>query len=86
MAGTENSTDCQRCNRAWLRLIFGQLQIIGATAGLYLLIETGVSRETTIVVGATLLVSICSRLVFSRKRARQPETPHTAAPCRRITI
>ena len=54
--------------RAVLRLILGQLQIIGATAGLCLLVKSGVSRETAIVVGTTLLISIASRIIFRSRR------------------
>ena len=56
MSDTGDSTGVNRGERkrAVLRLILGQLQIIGATAGLYLLVKTGVSRETVIVVGTTL--------------------------------
>jgi hypothetical protein len=75
--GVSHASDSLKANRderkcAVLRLILGQLQIIGATAGLYLLVKTGVSRETAIVVGITLLVSITSRIIFRSGRAPDP--------------
>jgi len=53
-------------NRAWLRLVLGLVQIAGASAGLYLLVRTGLTLATVIVVVTTLVISIVSRLVFAR--------------------
>ena len=53
-------------NRALLRLIFGLLQIAGASAGLYLLVRTGLTAPTVIIVTGTLVISIISRVMFSR--------------------
>lgn len=53
--------------RALFRLVLGQLQIIGATAGFYLLMTTGASQKTVIVVGTTLIISITSRIIFRSK-------------------
>lgn len=63
----------RQVKRAWLRLLFGQLQIIGATAGLVLLFQTGVNAWTIGVVAATGVVSIISRLLFRRSPAAQNE-------------
>lgn len=64
MTGSE--TEGPKRKRAVIRLILGQLQIMGASAGVYLLLTTRVSSATMIVVGVTLLVSIWSRLIFAR--------------------
>ena len=53
-------------NRARLRLAFGLLQIMGASAGLYLLLRTGLTLPTVIVVAATLAISLTSRIIFTR--------------------
>ena len=55
-----------RSVRLWavVRLVLGQLQIIGATVGLILLLQTGVSDLTVGVATTTVLVSLTSRLVF----------------------
>jgi hypothetical protein len=51
--------------RALLRLAFGSVQIMGASAGLYLLLKTGASVATGLVVGITMVVTIVSRLLFA---------------------
>ncbi len=53
--------------RARLQFVFGQLQIMGATAGLLLLVAQGISKPTVIVAGVTLVITLVSRLVFSRR-------------------
>jgi len=50
--------------RAVIRLVLGQLQIMGATAGLLLLVQTGVTDWTVGIVAATGLVGVASRLSF----------------------
>lgn len=55
-----------RKTRAWLQFLLGLLQIIGATSGLWLLSAEGVSKPTVILAGATLVIMLVSRLVFSR--------------------
>jgi hypothetical protein len=66
-------TRCQR-QHAVFRLVLGQLQIMGATAGLVLLLNTRVTRQTIIVVGTSLVMSIASRIIFwSRRPADQRE-------------
>lgn len=50
--------------RAWAQLVLGQVQMIGATAGLYLLLTTGINSLTTAVVGATAVVTVTSRVLL----------------------
>ena len=50
--------------RALWRLIFGQLQIGGATIGLCFLVTIGATQATFLAVGATAAVSIASRILF----------------------
>jgi hypothetical protein len=54
----------RRRRRAVLRLVLGQLQIVGATIGFYFLITTGVSALTIGAVGLTASVSALSRYLF----------------------
>ena len=54
--------------RGVVRLVLGQLQIIGATVGFFLLLQTGVSEWTVGVIAATAIVSVTSRLVFRDAR------------------
>jgi hypothetical protein len=54
----------RRRRRAVLRLVLGQLQIIGATIGFYFLITTGASALTIWAVGLTDAVSALSRYLF----------------------
>jgi hypothetical protein len=69
----------RQLKRAGLRFSLGSLQISGATVGVYLLITTGASEATLAAVLGTLLVSLCSRLVFARKRPRgNKHNPKTA--------
>lgn len=49
---------------AFLRLVLGLLQIAGASAGLYLLLRTGITSQTVIIVSATAVVSLLSRTIF----------------------
>lgn len=58
--------------KAWavVRLIFGTLQTMGATAGFILLVRTGISKETVWVIGMTLGVTLLSRFTF-----RQADRP-----------
>jgi len=49
---------------AVLRFIFGQAQIIGATAGLVFLVQTGISPLTIWTVVITGLATLVSRLMF----------------------
>ena len=57
-------------NRAWLRLVLGLVQIAGASAGLYLLVRTGLTLPTVIVVAGTLVISVVSRVIFARSPQR----------------
>jgi aquaporin NIP len=61
--------------RALIRLLLGQAQIIGATAGLLSLLQTGVSRLTIGIVIITGFLSLTSRWLFRKCRA---ETDHFA--------
>ena len=54
---------------AIVRLIFAALQIGGATASLVFLLQLGWHWLTFTAVGATLLVTVISRFVFSRRDA-----------------
>lgn len=47
-----------------MRLFFGLLQTVGATAGLVLLIRTGVNRQSVAMAGATAGITILSRIAF----------------------
>ena len=55
--------------RAVLRIVLGQLQIIGATVGLLLLLGTGVSGWTAGVITGTGLISLVSWLLFRDRPA-----------------
>jgi hypothetical protein len=54
--------------RAWaiVRLVFGTLQTVGASAGFVLLVGTGLSKETVWVIGVTLGITLLSRFAFRR--------------------
>jgi hypothetical protein len=54
---------------AIVHLIFTALQIGGATASLVFLLQLGWHWLTFAAVGITLLVTICSRILFSRRDA-----------------
>ena len=54
----------RRRGRAILRLVLGQLQIIGATAGLYFLATTGVSALAIWAVCITGAVTVLSLYLF----------------------
>jgi len=56
---------------AWaiVRLILGMIQMTGAAAGLILLIETGASRGTFVVVGVTGFSTLLSRILFRGQKA-----------------
>ena len=81
MSGTDESPAqvARERRRALLRLAFGSVQIMGASAGLYLLVATGASIPTGIVVGLTLIVTIASRIIFSPA----PQPDETAAKANR---
>lgn len=64
-------TEVHAKRRAILRLILGQLQIVGATFGLFYLFTTGVSRHTIVFVTATGVVSIISRSIFGWRRSKR---------------
>jgi hypothetical protein len=55
---------------AVVRLIFAALQIVGATASLIFLLQLGWHWLTFATVGITLLVTIISRILFSRRGAK----------------
>lgn len=50
--------------RAFVRLVFGQTQMAGATIGLCLLLRTSVNRWTAGVMVATGVVTLVSRILF----------------------
>jgi hypothetical protein len=52
---------------AVVRLIFAAVQIAGATASLIFLLQLGWHWLTFATVGVTLLVTIISRILFSRR-------------------
>lgn len=52
---------------AILRLLLGLLQIAGATAALILLLNSAPVWLTSVAVGATLLLTGISRILFSRR-------------------
>jgi hypothetical protein len=56
--------------RSWaiVRLAFGLLQTIGASAGMVLLVRTGVNRLSVAVTGTTVGITILSRIAFRRSR------------------
>lgn len=65
MAEASKSDESQRSKaRAWLQLLVGQLQIMGATAGFVLLLTIGARKETVLVVCITLALSLLSRLIL----------------------
>lgn len=53
--------------RAIVRLALGQIQMIGAVVGLYLLLSVGVSALSVGVVAATTLATIISKILFRKK-------------------
>lgn len=60
--------------RSFVRLVFGVLQISGATGAMYLLFTIGPEPATLIMTGATLTTSLLSRVVF-RKDAPPRKEP-----------
>ena len=79
MVESAAAQQAQERRRALFRLAFGSLQIMGASAGLYLLLKTGASVATGIVVTATMVMTIISRLLFSSNKSagRQPAAEPT---------
>jgi len=60
--------DARRSQRlAVVRLVFGQLQMAGATATLVLLLQTGTSVPTAAVCLVTGLVTLASMLLFKKQ-------------------
>jgi len=57
--------------RLWavVRLVLGVGQIMGATAGFSLLLQTGLSSPTLWVVAATTGLMLTSKILFRRRRA-----------------
>ncbi len=53
--------------RAIVRVVLGQVQIVGAIVGLCLLLKTGLSRLTVGVIVATGVVSLVSRFLFEHR-------------------
>lgn len=51
---------------AIVRLILGQVQVVGATAGLVLLFETGLSAATLGIFAVTTLATVVSKLLFRK--------------------
>ena len=56
---------------ASIRFVVGMAQMFGAVAGVVLLILTGVSVATLVVVGMTTALSLTSRIVYGRRRGGQ---------------
>ncbi len=66
--------------RALIRLAFGQLQIIGATAALVLLLQTGLSAPAVWAAAITAALSLTSILflrVLWRDKTRDQQRPPT---------
>lgn len=61
----------RRKELAWavVRLILGQAQMIGAVAGMYLLVVTGVSEATLAVCAVTGACTLLSRALFRGRPA-----------------
>ena len=51
---------------AIVRLILGQVQMVGATVGFFLLVTTGVNAAVLGVVAVTTLATIVSKLLFRK--------------------
>jgi hypothetical protein len=66
-----SSSDGRGRKRSVLRLVLGQLQIIGATVGFYFLLATGATKLTTTVLcitgGVTLLSFYLFRILWPDK-------------------
>ena len=77
--GSPIGVERQQRNRALVRLVPGELQIISRTAGFLLLVTTGPSRETVTVTIVTLLVSMVSWIIFRPKRSAAQSGPGNAA-------
>ena len=56
---------------AWGRVILGQLQIVGATCTLVLLLRIGVTALTIWTAVLTAALTVASRLIFKEKEGRQ---------------
>ncbi len=61
---TTKHPDEASLRRGYSQLLLGQIQIAGATAGLVLLLSTGVNEATVSVVLVTLLATVASRVAF----------------------
>jgi hypothetical protein len=61
-------SDQTQMRRAVAQFIFGQLQIVGATAGFILLVTTGISTATILTVTAAGVVTLTSRFLFWRRK------------------
>ena len=73
MGNAPETTSAQMALRlAYLRLIFGVLQVVGATASLVLLLETGLNTTSAAAVAITGLVSLTSRLIFRKPKSSKP--------------
>ncbi len=84
MAGQPNPTtnpqDARHRRRAILRLTLGQLQVIGATATLVLLLQGGLSAPAIWAAALTAVVSLTSVLLFRviwRDKPRHHQRPPT---------
>ncbi len=60
-----------------MRLVFGTLQTIGASAGFVILIRTGVNKLSVAVIGVTGGITILSRIAFRQTR---PKSDHVSQP------
>ena len=61
-----------RKERSWavVRIVLGQTQMIGAVAGICLLLATGLNAVTLTVVGVTCGLTVVSKLVFGWSKDR----------------
>lgn len=71
--------ECALIARRWaiVRLVFGLAQTIGASAGVYFLVQTGVSRWTIWAVSLTGVVSLTSIVLFRILRKGGPSKAAT---------
>ncbi len=66
--------------RAFLRLAFGQLQVIGATTTLVLLLQTGLTEPAVWAAAITAILTLTSLLLFRviwRDKTRHQQRPPT---------
>lgn len=75
---THNPEDARHRRRAILRLAFGQLQVMGATATLVLLLQGGVTAPAIWAAALTAAATLTSILLFRliwRDKSKHPHRP-----------